>query len=127
MPVGAAVKARLVGWANAVAVGWWRSVILVGLTGLLPLLGAMSLLFGSRFTTSWSSQLVAAPWVTLVAAAGEWALAVWWTVIVVWAAVFLLSRPLTQATRSMLRAWTGSPYPVRYGGPAVLTEMATGY
>lgn len=109
------------------AIGLRRSVILVGLTGLFPLLGAATLFFGSRFTTSWSDQLVAAPWVVLVAAAGEWALAAWWTVVVVWLEVFLLARPLTQAARSVLRAWTRAEYPVRYHAPAVMTEMANGY
>ncbi len=118
---------RPLGWATGVAVGIRRSVILVGLTGLWPLIGAATLFFGSRFTTSWSDQLVAGPWVVLVAAAGEWALAGWWTVVVVWLEVFLLSRPLTQAARSVLRAWTGTEYPTRYHAPVVLTEMANGY
>jgi signal transduction histidine kinase len=119
--------ARPRGWASEVAVGIPRSVILVGLTGLWPLIGAATLFFGSRFTTSWSDHLVAGPWVVLVAALGEWTLAGWWTVVVAWLEVFLLARPLTQATRSVLRAWTGVEYPVRYHPPVVLTEMANGY
>jgi signal transduction histidine kinase len=62
-----------------------------------------------------------------VAAVGEWALAAWWALIVLWLALFLFGRPLTQAARSVLRAWTGTEYPTAYRPPVVLTEMATGW
>lgn len=127
MPGRTVSSVRPSGWVTAVAVGFWRSVILVGITGLLPLLVAATLFFGSRFTTSWSSQLTAAPWVELVAALGEWGLAAWWAAVVLWGCVNLLSRPLSQAARSVLRRWTGVECPVRYPGPVVLTEMANGY
>lgn len=114
-------------WAREVAVGCARSVVLLALTGILPAMSVAILFFGSRFTTSWSDGLTAAPWVVVVAALGEWALAIWWTVIASWVALFLLARPLCQATRTFLGAWTATPYPPSYRRTPPVTQMATGF
>lgn len=113
--------------AREVAVGCARSAVLVVLTGISPAAGLAMLFFGSRFTTGWSGGLVAAPWVVVIAALGEWVLALWWAIMVSWVLLLVLARPLCQATRSVLGGWTGTPCPPAYREMAPITQMATGF
>jgi signal transduction histidine kinase len=112
-------------WAAAVASGLYRSVVLAGLTAVVPLAGAAVAYFGMRFALTWSAEL-SGPLVIL-AVAGEAAMAALWTSVVVWALWALAGRPLSEAARRAVGRWTGVPIEGRYRPPRPVTRMATGF
>ncbi len=70
-------------WGRAVVLGLYRSVLLAGLTGVIPALGVTIGFFGSKFALSLSAQLTAPLIVRVLAIAGEVLLAAVWTAVAV--------------------------------------------
>lgn len=120
-------RLRPLTWPREVALGFWRSAVLVGLTGAIPAVCALVAVIGFPFTTSWSKGIDAPLGVVLIAAAGEWALATWWVLVALWGALLLFSRPLSEATRAVVGRWTGTSFAVRYRSRVPVTRMATGF
>jgi hypothetical protein len=96
-------------WAAEAGVGLYRSAVLVGLTGVMPVSCAAVAYFGAGFAFTWTANLNAALAVRVLAAAGEILITIVWTSVV---AVLLLrrgSRPITGAARRLAKAWLGLP------------------
>jgi signal transduction histidine kinase len=114
-------------WLRDIAIGYYRSAVLVAVAGAIPALTAVVGVFGLYFTRSWSAELHAAFLVRLVAAVGEWALAAWWTVLVFGMAMTVLGRPAGQFLRRHGGRWLGGEIPSPYRPPRPITKMSTGY
>jgi signal transduction histidine kinase len=118
---------RAVRWCAAVAGGLQRCAVLTALTAAVPVPGAAVAFFGTRYALSWSAHLSAPLAVRVLADAGEVAMGIFWTVLVVWLALRGASRPLSQAARSLARDWLGLRIEVSYQPPPPVTRMATGF
>jgi signal transduction histidine kinase len=114
-------------WAGAITLGFTRSVVLTGLTVVMPAVGVAVGLGGSRFTLSWSAHLTAPLVVRVLATAGEVSTAVGWTAAAAWIVVLLAGQPLSQAARLVADRWLGVRIEARYRPVPPVTRMATGY
>lgn len=114
-------------WGAAAATGLYRSAVLAGLTGVIPVLCAAVAYFGAEFAFSWTDQLHAALIVRVLAAIGEVLMALVWTVVAGYLALRRGSRPLSQAARRLASDWLGLRIEVRYAEPHPITQMSTGF
>jgi len=114
-------------WARAIPLGFSRSVVLTGLTAVMPAVGVAVGLGGSQFALSWSARLTAPLVVRALATAGEVSMVVMWIVVAVWIVVLLAARPLSQAARLVAERWMGARIEGRYRPVPPVTRMATGY
>lgn len=114
-------------WVWQIPRGLCRCGVLVGLTGVLPVVGTAVGFFGVRFALSWSEHLRAAVAVRGLAVAGEVALAAGWTLLAIGLTVLVAGRPLCQAVRRCAEHWQGVRVEVRYRAVPPVTKMATGY
>jgi signal transduction histidine kinase len=114
-------------WCRAIVLGLYRSVVLTGLTGVIPAAGVAAGFFGSEFALSWSSKLTSPLAVRLLAVAGELAMALIWVGVAAWIALLLAGRPFSQAARLAAGRWLGLRIEARYRPPPPVTRMATGY
>jgi signal transduction histidine kinase len=115
------------GCCRAIADGLYRSVVLTGLTGVIPAVGVATAFFGSEFALGWSAKLTSPLAVRLLAMAGELAMALVWTSVAVWIALVLAGRPFSQAARRAAERWLGLRIEARYRPLPPVTRMATGY
>jgi signal transduction histidine kinase len=114
-------------WAAEVGVGLYRSAVLAGLTGVIPLICAAVAYFGAEFAFTWTASLNAALAVRVLAAVGEILITIVWTSA---AALLLLrrgSQPVTRAARRLAKDWLGLRIEVRYAEPHPVTQMSTGF
>lgn len=118
---------RLLRWLCEVPVGFYRSVVLVGLTSVIPAVGVAVAVFGSQLTRSWSAHLSAPIGVRVLAEVGEWALAVVWIAVALRIVLIIFARPLTQSVRQLARRWLGLRIESGYRPLPQLARMATGY
>jgi signal transduction histidine kinase len=114
-------------WGRGLVLGLYRSIVLVGLTGVIPAIGAAIAFFGGEFALSWSAQLTAPLIAAVLAIAGEVLMAAVWTAVAVWLAGRRAGRPLSQAARRLAERWLGVRLEVRYLPLPPVTRMATGY
>jgi signal transduction histidine kinase len=114
-------------WLRDTAIGYWRSVVLVVVAGLIPALTVAVAVFGLSFTRSWSVHLHAPLWVRLIAAIGEWALAAFWAAAGFSVAMAVLGRPTAQFLRCHGGHWLGAEIPSPYRPSRPITKMSTGY
>jgi signal transduction histidine kinase len=117
-------------WCARSAVGLYRSAVLACLTAVIPVVCATVAYFGTRFTggaLSWSAQLHAPLAVRILAAIGEVAMGIVWTVIVGGGAFRRGVRPLSQAARVLAERWLGLRIEVRYTPLPPVTQMSTGF
>jgi signal transduction histidine kinase len=114
-------------WLRDTAIGYWRSVVLVAVAGLIPALTVAVAVFGLSFSRSWSAHLHAPLLVRLVTAIGEWALAALWTAAGFGVAIALLGRPTAQFLRRYGGHWLGAEIPSPYRSPRPIAKMSTGY
>lgn len=115
-------------WPAAVAIGLYRSAVLVVLTAAVP---AVAVAVGSLFTWAtlsfhWAGRDAPAI-LHVLATVGEVALAIWWTVLVVAVMLAFASRPLAEAARRCSRKWLGARIEPSYRPAPSLTLMASGY
>jgi signal transduction histidine kinase len=115
------------GWCRATALGLYRSVVLTGLTAVVPAVGVVTGFFGAEFAFSWSAQLTAPLAVRLLAMAGELAMALVWVGVASWITLLLVGRPLSQAARLAAGRWLGLRIEAGYQPLPPVTRMATGY
>jgi len=111
----------------AIGLGLYRAAVLAGLTGAIPVLGAVVAFFGGEFAFTWTAQLDAPLAVRVLARIGEVLMAAIWAGVVWWAATRRGGRPLSQAARGLAREWLGLELAVRYQPPPPVTRMATGF
>ena len=104
-------------WARAVAQGFYRSLVLVGLT-VMPIAsharpsGSRS---GSLFTLSWFTRLTSPLIVKALVTVGELAVADIWVAVVGWFMLLLANcQALSTAARRCARRWLALPIEVSY-------------
>jgi len=114
-------------WLRDTAIGYWRSVVLVAVAGLIPALTVAVAVFGLSFSRSWSAHLHAPLLVRLVTAIGEWALAALWTAVGFSVAMAVLGRPTAQFLRRYGGHWLGAEIASPYRPPRPIAKMSTGY
>jgi signal transduction histidine kinase len=114
-------------WCSEAALGLYRSLILVGLTILLPVVavpvGYFGWLLASSWTAGWHGPLV----LRALAAIGETLVVIVWVATAVWMLHVLTSRTLTRAARRVARRWLALELAVVYRPPAPVIRMATGF
>ncbi len=114
-------------WARAIPLGFYRSLVLVGLT-VMPVAVAAAVGFGgSLFTLGWSARLTSPLIVKVLATVGELAIAGMWVAVASWFMLLLTSRPLSKAERRCARRWLALPIEVSYRPAPTIIRMATGY
>lgn len=114
-------------WARAIPLGFYRSLVLVGLT-VMPVAVAAAVGFGgSLFTLGWSARLTSPLIVKVLATVGELAVAGVWVAVASWFMLLLTSRPLSKAARRCARRWLALPIEVSYRPAPTIIRMATGY
>ncbi|MFC5829430.1 sensor histidine kinase [Nonomuraea insulae] len=114
-------------WCSEIVLGVYRSVILTGLTCVIPVIGVLVGLGGSRLAYSWSANLTAPLAVRALAAIGETLMVILWIAVAVWTTHALTSRTLAQAARRLAEGWLGLRVEVTYRKALPVTRMATGY
>jgi signal transduction histidine kinase len=114
-------------WCSAIVLGLYRSVVLVGLTCLIPAAGVVVGLFGSRLAYSFADGLTAPLVVRALAVLGETLLVLVWIAAAVWIAHLLVSRALSQAARRLAGRWLGVRIEATYRTAQPVTRMVTGY
>ena len=114
-------------WPGELASSLYRCIVLVGLTGALPLVGAVVAYFGVSRALSWSAHLSAPQIVRVLAAVGEFAMGMVWTAVAVALVFAAAGRPLSEAARACLLRWTGVRLVVSYRVVPEVTQMATGF
>jgi signal transduction histidine kinase len=112
---------------RVIPVGFYRSAVLTGITGLTPAVCAVTGFFGVGYALSWSARLSAPESVHLLATAGEWAMGAVWVGVVFRIVLLLAGRPLTQAARSLTWRWLGIRVEAQYRPAPQVTRMSTGY
>ena len=114
-------------WARAIPQGFYRSLVLVGLT-VMPVAVAAAVGFGgSLFTLGWFARLTSPLIVKVLATVGELAVAGIWVAVASWFMLLLTSRPLSMAARRCARRWLALPIEVSYRPAPAIIRMATGY
>jgi signal transduction histidine kinase len=114
-------------WCSEAALGLYRSLILVGLTILLPVVAVPVGYGGSLLASSWTAGWHGPPALRALAAVGETLAVIIWIAAAVWMLHMLTSRALAQAARGLARRWLGLEIAVTYRPPVPVTRMATGY
>lgn len=114
-------------WCSEIVRGLYRSAVLAGLTCLIPAVGVVVGLYGSRFARSWTVGLTAPLIVRVLAAIGETLVVIVWIAAAVWMAHLLISRALSQAARRLAERWLGVRIQATYRTASPVTRMATGY
>lgn len=114
-------------WGYGIVLGLYRSVVLVGLTVVMPAVAVAVGFFGCVFAFSWSSTLTSPLAVRVLANAGEVAMAAVWTALAVWITLLLAGQPLSRAARLAAARWLGLQIEARYRPLPPVTRMATGY
>jgi signal transduction histidine kinase len=114
-------------WGRGLVPGLYRSIVLVGLTGVIPAIGAAIAFFGGEVALSWSAQLTAPLILRVLAIAGEVLMAAIWTAVALSLAGRRAGQPLSQAARRRAEHWLGVRLEVQYRQVPPVTRMATGY
>lgn len=113
-------------WCRAIGVGLYRSLVLTGLTCVMPLVAVPIGYWGSALAYSWSRGSTAGPAVRAPAAFGETLVVVAWIAVGLWCVHPLTSRALAGAARRRAGAWLGLRIEVAYRQVPPVTRMATG-
>ena len=126
--MAAAKPRRLRGGGSAeVGRGLWRCMVLVALTGALPLLVVAAGFGGVVYALSWSAHLSAPTAVRVLADVGEIATGLFWAALVARLAFAVSGRRLSTAARDRLARWTGLRLEAVYRTTPEVTQMATGF
>lgn len=121
------MTARLPRWGRAVPVGLYRSAVLAGLTGVLPVLAVLVGYWGMRFALTWTQDMDAPAAVDVLALVGQIAIVAVWLLVAVWMLWVFAGRPLSQAARTTVGRWMGIRIEARYRPIPPVTRMATGH
>ncbi|MGH9107262.1 MAG: sensor histidine kinase [Acidimicrobiales bacterium] len=117
---------RIGSWPEKVVVGFYRSLLLVGLTLPIPaVVGALGYL-GARFVLSWTADAQLPQGLLVLLNVAELALAAWWVLVAFAGSSALVGRSLSEATRRCLREWLGLRIEPRYRPLPPVTRMASG-
>jgi len=114
-------------WCSEIMLGLYRSAVLVGLTCVLPAVGVVVGLGGSKLAYSWSAELSASPAIRGLATLGETLMVIVWIAAAVWITHPLTSRALSRVARRLAERWLGMRIQVAYRPVPPVTRMATGY
>ena len=114
-------------WAAELVSGLCRCMVLVGLTGAVPLVAAGVAFGGVAYALSWSAHLSAPQFVRVTASVGEYAMGLIWSAIVVLIVFTVAGRALCEAARACARRWSGVGVEAKYHSAPEVTQMATGF
>ena len=114
-------------WCSQIAVGLYRSVVLAGLTVVMPAVVVAVGWGGSIFARSWSADLVASWAIEALVDLGEMLMVILWISAAVWMTHLLTSKALTKAARRLTERWLGLRIEVTYRTAQPVTRMATGF
>jgi signal transduction histidine kinase len=114
-------------WPVEIVRGLYRSVLLVGLTILLPTVLVAVAWGGTIFAFSWTAHLHAPLIVRALAAIGEILVVLVWLASAAWITHTLTSRALSRSARGLAERWFGLALEVAYRPVPVVTRMSTGY
>ena len=114
-------------WCTEIVLGLCRSAVLVGLTGVMPVVAVPVGLGGSRVAYSMSAGSTSALVVRVLAAFGGTLLVMAWIAAAVLIVHMLTSRALSRAARRLAVRWLGLRIEVAYRPISPVTRMATGY
>jgi signal transduction histidine kinase len=114
-------------WCTEIVTGLYRSVLLVGLTCLVPVIGVAVGVGGAKFASSWSADLVAPLVVRVLVDLGEALMVIVWVSAALWMTHLLTTRALSRAARGLAERWLGVRIPAAYRTVPPVAKMATGY
>ncbi|MFD9907179.1 sensor histidine kinase [Streptomyces sp. NPDC059063] len=114
-------------WGAGIVLGLYRSVVLVGLTWLMPVVAAAVGFGGARLAYSWSEGSTAPLALRALAAVGETLVVVLWIAVALWVVHALTSRALARTARRCAERWLGLRVDVSYRPVPPVTRLATGY
>jgi signal transduction histidine kinase len=107
--------------------GFYRSVQLVGLTVLLPVIAVAVAWAGSRFAFTWTDGLHAPLILRLLARLGELLVVAVWLGSAIWITHALTSKAFARAARRLAERWFGLTLDARYRPVPPVTRMSTGF
>ncbi|MEU7159648.1 sensor histidine kinase [Streptomyces chrestomyceticus] len=113
-------------WCAEVGLGLYRSVVLVGLTCVVPLVAVPVGVGGARLAGSWTAGLDAPLAVRVLATLGEGLAVAFWIAAALFIVYPLTSRGLARAARRCAADWLEVRHEVRYRSVPPVTRMATG-
>jgi signal transduction histidine kinase len=118
---------RLRGGLTEIRQGLWRCLVLVALTGAIPLAVAAVGFGGVAYALSWSAHLSAPHAVRLLADVGEIATGLFWATLVARLVFAVSGRRLSTSARERAARWTGLRLEASYRTTPEVTQMATGF
>jgi signal transduction histidine kinase len=107
--------------------GLYRSLLLVGLTALLPTVLVLVAWGGTRFAFTWTDHLHAPLILRLPARLGELLVVAVWLAAAAWMIHALTSKLFARAARRLAERWFGLTLDARYRPIAPVTRMSTGF
>jgi signal transduction histidine kinase len=107
--------------------GFYRSLLLVGLTVLLPAVGVAVAWGGTWFTFHWTDDLHAPLILRLLARLGELLVAAVWLASAAWIVHALTSKAFARAARRLAERWFGLTLEAKYRPVPAVTRMSTGF
>lgn len=114
-------------WCAESGLGLYRSVVLVGLTCVMPVVAVAVGVGGSELAYSWTEGLEKPLAVSVLATFGETLVVIAWIVIALWIVHPLTSRALARAARRCAADWLDLRPEVTYRSVPPVTHMATGF
>ncbi|MGH4035062.1 sensor histidine kinase [Actinomycetota bacterium Odt1-20B] len=114
-------------WWVEVVRGVYRSLVLTGLTVLMPVVALAVGLLGAGLASSWTEGLDAALPVRILVTLGEALVVFVWVAAAVWIVHMVTSQTFAQAARRRARRWLGAGVEVTYRPVAPVLRMATGH
>jgi signal transduction histidine kinase len=114
-------------WCSEVALGLYRSLVLVALTLSVPVVALPVGYFGWRLASSWTMHWHGLVVLRVLATVGEMLVVIMWIATAAWTLHVLTSRTLVHAARHAARRWLGLELAVAYKPPAPVVRMATGF
>jgi signal transduction histidine kinase len=107
--------------------GFYRSLLLVGLTVLLPVILVLVAWGGTRFAFLWTDNLHAPLILRLPARLGELLVVAVWLAAAAWMIHALTSKVFARAARRLAERWFGLTLDARYRPIPPVTRMSTGF
>ncbi|AGL16020.1 sensor histidine kinase [Actinoplanes sp. N902-109] len=114
-------------WFSGILPGLYRSVVLIALTVLMPVIAVLVGFGGSQLAYSWTADLSAPVLVRALAVFGETLVIILWIGAALWITHLLTSRQLAQAARGVAHSWLGMRFEVAYRPVPPVTRMANGH
>jgi signal transduction histidine kinase len=107
--------------------GYYRSLLLVGLTLTLPTVLVFVAWGGTRFAFGWTDDLYAPLIVRLLARLGELLVVAVWLAAAAWMVHALTSKLFARVARRLAERWLGLILDARYRAVPPVTRMSTGF